>query len=72
MDCLVDLRVLTPERIDAAIHRRRFEAALKESPMSFEKCLLDVLEEPAHIALQSARYGGQQMMTALKVDSLAS
>ena len=42
-------------------------AQLKESPQSFEKGLLDVVEEPAHIALQCASYGGQQMMMALKV-----
>jgi len=29
--------------------------------------LPEPLKEPAHIALQSARYGGQHMMTALKV-----
>ncbi|CAL1138389.1 unnamed protein product [Cladocopium goreaui] len=66
LDCLVDLRLLRPETFSASMHRRRFEAALKSSPQSFEKNLLDVLEEPAHIALQSARYGGQHMMTALK------
>lgn len=66
LDCLVDLRLLRPETFSASMHRRRFEAAMKSSPQSLEKNLLDVLEEPAHIALQSARYGGQHMMTALK------
>ncbi|CAJ1447213.1 unnamed protein product [Effrenium voratum] len=66
LDCLVQSKLLRPCAFAASLHRRRFAAALKASPCSFDANLLDVLEEPAHIALQTARYGGTQMMHALK------
>ncbi|CAE7323967.1 RPS8, partial [Symbiodinium microadriaticum] len=66
LECLFDQRLLRPETFAASLHRRRFEAALLRAPCSFEATLRDVLEEPTHLAVQTARFAGHKGLQSLK------
>ncbi|CAE7365061.1 Klhl10 [Symbiodinium pilosum] len=66
MECLFEQRLLRPDTFAAALHRRRFQTALLRTPCKFEATLRDVLEEPAHLALLTARFAGHRSLPCLK------